>query len=464
MTQLFALHSAYGLATAAAAIDGDLLGAHGERILVPFVSSRVPETSLGIAADPALEALRSRFDRVEDLDALLGPLHPSSWKPDASELPLLRRLLTRAWNLDAADLEVLVQSPQVAPARTLMSLFPHACLTIVGDGLMTYSPMRVRMPHTVTARIGRVVHADVLGGVTPLVGSPGADTVPVPPELFRAVLQETAAAIDDLPEIGDDAASRADAGSSRTDGGRGPALVLGQYLAALGLMSERDELALQEQLIDRAAAHSPREIVFKPHPAAPPRLADALRARAASHGVEFTEYRGALAAETLAERLDAHVVVAVFSTALPTVEALFGIAIDSAGSETVLAALQPYENSNRVPATIVDALTRPDSAFRDPERMQLLVDAVGYVMQPAIARHLRPRARSLLTQISEADRDRYFAPDRLAALRLPGAPAESPLRRALLPAGGIGRVEELKLTALGAQRRVARAWRALRGR
>ena len=38
MTQLFAMHSAYGLATAAAALDGGLLGDHGERILVPFVS------------------------------------------------------------------------------------------------------------------------------------------------------------------------------------------------------------------------------------------------------------------------------------------------------------------------------------------------------------------------------------------------------------------------------------------
>ena len=105
MTQLFAIHSAYGLATAAAALDGGLLGDHGERILVPFVSSRVPETSVSIAADPALASLRDRFDRIEDLDALLGPLHPSSWKPHASDLPLLRRLLIRAWGVDPGDLE-----------------------------------------------------------------------------------------------------------------------------------------------------------------------------------------------------------------------------------------------------------------------------------------------------------------------------------------------------------------------
>lgn len=452
MTQLFAMHSAYGLATAAGALDGGLLGDHGERILVPFVSSRVPETSVGIAADPALASLRDRFDRIEDLDALLGPLHPSSWEPDAADLPLLRRLLIRAWGIDADDLELLVQSPQVAPARTLMQLFPHARLTIIGDGLMTYSPMRVRMPHTVTARIGRVVHVDVVPGVTPLVGSPTATPVPVSPDLFRAVLAETAATVDDTAEL-----------ESALDG-EPTVLVLGQYLSALGLVSESEEIALQKEMIDRAASRRPQHIVFKPHPAAPPRLSDALRDRARMHGIDFREYRGALAAEVLAERLDATAVIAGFSTALPTVQTLFGREIDAVGADTVLARLTPYENSNRVPATIVDALTRAGSPYREPDRMQLLIDAVGYAMQPVVAGHLRGRAEQLLTGIRAADRDRYFDPERLSELRLPGAPRETAVRRALRPVGGIGRVEQMKLTVLAARRRLARAWRVLRGR
>ncbi|MGJ0389236.1 polysialyltransferase family glycosyltransferase [Microbacterium sp. CGR1] len=452
MTQLFALHSAYGLATAAAALDGGLLGEHGERILVPFVSSRVPETTVGILADPALASLRDRFDRVEDLDALLGPLHPSAWKPEAADLPLLRRLFARAWGLDGDDLELLVQSPQVAPARTLMTLFPHARLTIIGDGLMTYSPMRVRLPHTVTARIGRVVHADVVPGVTPLVGSPTAMPVPVSPELFRAVLAETAAGVDDTTDL------------EHALEGEPTVLVLGQYLSALGLLSESEEVALQTRMIDRAAGLKPAHIVFKPHPAAPPRLSDSLRDRAAVHGVELHEYRGALAAEMLAERIHARAVIAGFSTALPTVQAVFGTEIEAVGADAVLSRLTPFENSNRVPATIVDALTRRDSPYREPERMQLLIDAVGYAMQPVVAGHLRGRAEELLMSIRPSDRDRYFAPERLSELRLPGAPPETAVRRALRPAGGIGRVEQLRLTALGARRRIGRAWRALRGR
>jgi hypothetical protein len=240
--------------------------------------------------------------------------------------------------------------------------------------------------------------------------------------------------------------------------------VLGQYLSALGLMTVAEEVALQAEMIDRAAQRSPERIVFKPHPAAPPTITRALRDRAASHGLGFEEYRGPLPAELLAERLDARVVVAGFSTALPTVQALYGRRIDSAGTREVLARLTPFENSNRIPATIVDALTRTESERPDAERLQLLVDAVGYAMQPRIAAHLRPRAEALLDGLDAAERDRYFDPARLAALRLPGAPAVGRLQRALQPAGGVGRLEEWKLTALGARRRAGRAWKAVRGR
>ena len=450
MTQIFALHSAYGLATAAAAIDAGLLGPAGgvtERILVPFTSSRVPETMVGIADDPVLRSLRGRFDRIEALEDLLGPLHPSSWEPLEADLPMLERLLARAWRVDARDLELFVQSPQVAPSRTLMMLFPRARITIIGDGLMTYSPMRVRLPYPVSARIERVVHADVVPGVRPLVGSPTAEIVAVAPAAFAAALRETdAGGFADLP---------AEAST---------VLVLGQYLSALGLVTPSAEIELQQRLIDHAARWSPERIVFKPHPAAPPLVTAAVRARAVARGMDFVEYRGPLAAELLAERLDAVAVVAGFSTALPTVHTLFGRAIGSAGLDTILPALTPYENSNRLPATLIDALTRDDSPYDRPARLQLLVDAVGYAMQPEIAGHLRDRAEELLSGLEAAERDRYFAPRRLARLRLPGAPAEGALRRALRPAGGVGAAEEWRLTALGAGRRASRAWRVLRGR
>lgn len=449
MTQLFALHSAYGLATAAAAIDEGVFDGGGQRILVPFNSARVPETTRGIDELPNLASLRARFDRVESLDALLTPLHPSSWDPSDGDLVILRRLLARAWQLDD-DLELCVQSPQVAPARTLLSLFPDARLTIIGDGLMTYSPIRIALGRTVVERIGRVVYADVVPGVEPLVFTEtGAVRVPVPPARFVQVLAETSASDPALEAFAD---------------GTPTALVLGQYLAALGLVEPAEEIAMQREMIDRAAGWAPRRIVFKPHPAAPPQLLEALRERATSHGMEFAVYDGPESAELVADRMDAVGVVAGFSTALPTVRALFGRPIAAAGTATVLRRLRPYENSNRVPATIVDALTRKASPYRDPGRLQLLVDAVGYAMQPVIAAHLRPRAEELLRTMSASERDRYFSAGRLAELGLPGAPREGFARRVLRSAGGVGRAEELRLTIAGARRRAARAWKVVRGR
>ncbi|MGO1803299.1 MAG: polysialyltransferase family glycosyltransferase [Microbacteriaceae bacterium] len=448
MTVLFALHSAYGLATAAAAIDDGLFETGGERVLVPFNSARVPETMVGIDDHPQLGTLRARFDRIEFLDALLQPRHPSSWEPEAEELPVLERLLARAWNLDD-DLELCVQSPQVAPALTLLSLFPNARLTIIGDGLMTYSPIRIEMPRSITQRIGRVVYADVVPGVEPLVfREAGAQRAPVAAERFAAALAETGGADADLDAVAD---------------GTPTALVLGQYLAVLGLVTPDEETGMQQEMVDRALAWNPARIVFKPHPSAPPALTDAVRSRAESRGVAFVVYRGPVPAELVAERLDAVGVVAGFSTALPTIRALYGRPIAAVGTRRMLRRLTPFENSNRVPATIVDALTRTDSPYAEPAQLQLLIDAVGYAMQPKIAAPLRTRAEELLRRMPAAERDRYFAPARLARLRLPGAPPENLPRRLLRSAGGVGRVEELRLTLHGARRRAQRAWKEVRG-
>ncbi|HWU27646.1 MAG TPA: polysialyltransferase family glycosyltransferase [Microbacterium sp.] len=191
MIQLFALHSGYGLMAAAAALDSGLLGEAEQRILVPMNTASVPETAIDLAGSPRFAALRARFDRVEPLNALIDPLHPTAWKPDEQDLPMLERLFRRAWGLGGAQLELFVQSPQVAPARTLMALFHDAQLGVIGDGLMTYAPIRSRLPRRITERVGHVVHPDVVPGVEPLVfASTDAECVPVPPPAFGAVLQE----------------------------------------------------------------------------------------------------------------------------------------------------------------------------------------------------------------------------------------------------------------------------------
>ena len=447
--QLFALHSAYGLMTAAAAIDAGLLGDAAERILVPMNTARVPETAHDLQSVQRLASLRQRFDRIEPLNPLLDPLHPTTWQPDEQDLPMLERLFRRAWNLGDARLELYVQSPQVAPARTLMALFSQAELGVIGDGLMTYSPIRDQLPRQLTERVSRVVYPDVVPGAAPLVfAEAGATPAPVAVSGFGRVLREAGEA---QPDAVLDAL---------VDPETPTALVLGQYLSALGLVTADEETALQLRMVDRAADAGAQRFVFKPHPSAPPALTGALAKRASARGLDFAAYDGDQPAEFVAHRLGAMVVIAGFSTALPTVRAVFGIPVHAVGAGTVLERLAPFENSNRVPAVIVAAIERGI----DPGDLQGLIDAVGYAMQPEIVTHLRPRAIAVLERLTPDERERLVPASRLRRLGLPGGPAPTPLQRARESAGGVGRWEELRLTAAGARRRARRVWKAATGR
>jgi len=449
MTQVFALHTGYGLMTAVAAIDAGLVPDDGERVLVPINSAAVPETNRAIHESRQLRTLLGRFDRIEPLNPLLDPLHPTAWAPGETETPAWERLLAHAWRVDPGDLDLFVQTPQVAPTRTLLSVFRNARITVVGDGLMTYAPIRSRMPRRIAGRVQSVLYPDVVPHLVPLLlAEVGARPVPVPAADFAAVVAEI------------DAAS---AHHDRTEHGSPAALVLGQYLAALGLVSADDETAMQQEMVDRAVHRGARRIVFKPHPTAPPALADRVRERAAGHGVAFEPYRGDAPAEVLTRRLSAVAVVAGFSTALPTVRALYGTPTEAVGNTAVLAALRPFENGNRIPATIVDATNRPGDPYAQPGRLQHLVDAVGYCMQPRIARDLRERAEELLDGIDPDERARYFTPRRLAELQLPGG-SRRLLTRLIVGDGGTGRTEETRLALRGAGRRAQRAWKAVSGR
>ncbi|MCM3694921.1 alpha-2,8-polysialyltransferase family protein [Microbacterium oleivorans] len=448
MTQIFVLNSAYGLMTAVAAMDaGAIPASPSGRILIAVNAAIIPEAAPGIVEARELATLRARFDRVVDLNELLAPTRPPHWRVTANEAPVLERLLRQAWDI-GGEVELFLQSPQVAPSRVFIDVFAGADVAIIGDGLMTYSPIRNRWPHTVAGRVSAVVYADTVPGVEPLL-FPDADRMPVAPAALRAVVDEVAAATDD-PEIG------ALAGLDR------PALILGQYLSALKLITPDEELRMQCEMIDRALEWSPGTIVFKPHPSSAPALIDGLAGHAAERGVAFTVFQGGTPAEVLAVRAPFVGAVAGFSTALPTLRALTGLPIAAVGTELLLQRLTPFENGNRIPVTIIDALTRPDSAHAG-ERMQLLVDAVGYAMQPVIAAHLRSRAEEFLAAATAAERQRYFARSRLTSLGLPGGGAPGLLARALGPRDGASRITEVQLALRGAQRRSRRAWKALRG-
>ncbi len=100
------------------------------------------------------------------------------------------------------------------------------------------------------------------------------------------------------------------------------------------------------------------------------------------------------------------------------------------GTATLLDRLTPYENSNRVPVTVVDALL-PELTDRaavaeqrrgmDIDLLNELVRAVGYAMQPKIYPNLRLAAEAYLSRRLNAHSWRYFKRKRLTSLALPGA-------------------------------------------
>jgi hypothetical protein len=171
-------------------------------------------------------------------------------------------------------------------------------------------------------------------------------------------------------------------------------------------------------------------VVFKPHPSAPARWSRALEQEAEKLGADLTVLDTPVLAEVLYQRLRPVLVVGCFSTALLTAGALYGLPVARVGTSTLLDRLTPYENSNRVPVTIVDALL-PELSDRaavteqrpgmDVTALNELVQAVGYAMQPKIYPQLRPAAEAYLTRRLDSHTWRYFKRKRLTSLALPGA-------------------------------------------
>ena len=83
-------------------------------------------------------------------------------------------------------------------------------------------------------------------------------------------------------------------------------------------------------------------------------------------------------------------VISCFSTGLSTAAYLLGLEAVAVGTSRLLSRLAPYENSNRVPLVLAEALFHRDD-FRPPalagpdpgsRDLQRLVEAVAYCMQP----------------------------------------------------------------------------------
>ncbi|MFC4062418.1 polysialyltransferase family glycosyltransferase [Planomonospora corallina] len=417
-TQVFYASTLFGAMTLAAALDEGVFGPRGDRrILLVSNNAAVPEITPALDEAPGFAALRSRFDEVRSWNEIIAPLHPSEWRARVVEVPLAGRLLASHLGLDGGIAELVVESIAVPPARTVAGLLRDCPVTVYSDGLMSYGPTRDPLPAEIAGRITRLLHLDLVPGLDPLLLSEyGVRPRTVSGDAFRRVLGEVTG-------------SR----SGGTGAEPGEAMILGQYLSALGILTPEEEDRLHADMLRALAARGCASVLFKPHPAAGRRHARRLRETAAALGVRLAVADETVPAESYFAALRPALVVGCFSTGLVTARRLFSLEAATSGTELVLERLAPYENSNRVPATIADALLprlRADGSLEEPPPADLgaLVRAVGYCMQSEAHPDLRDQARAYLDAHGPA---RYFKRQRLSALGLlpPVAPSPSPLGR-----------------------------------
>ncbi|MFD5655144.1 polysialyltransferase family glycosyltransferase [Streptomyces sp. NPDC127039] len=440
MTQIFVASTLYGALTLAAAIDSGQFGPPGgaRRILVVCTNTDIPEVTTPLDAMQGFGPLRSRFDLVISWNDVIYPYHPSMWDPRGEDVPMWRELLGLRWQIGYGPLELVVESIQVKPALTFCKIFRDARITVYADGLMTYGPTRNALPRDVHTRIRRTLYLDLVPGMRPLLLS----EYRVPPEPVEAGAVQRV-----FGELGEQCASALASviPAHFPSGPGGAAMLLGQYLSSLGILTEQEEEGLHLRMFEAAVELGFTSVLFKPHPSAPQSLTDSLVQRARESDIDLLVLETPLLAEAVYGYVRPVVVIGCFSTALFTARAVYGIPAAAVGAREVLRKLRPYPNSNRIPITICE-VALPDlegNGFSAPDllgnpawvrdELAEYVATVGYCMQPERNPHLRDRAvayvgRALPQMEVRPALRMHFKPDLLYKLSLPGAPTEAEMR------------------------------------
>jgi hypothetical protein len=421
MTQICVVSTLLGGMTAAAAMESGALAnvTGGERLLLVTNPSHSPELVAAWHEAPAARGIVGRFDRIIRLDSDLYPFHPSMWTPRDEDLPLLGRLFRSRWGIGDTDVELVVDALLTPPASALARVFYEAPLTLLSEGLTSYAPVREHQPLHIAQRLGDFLYLDVIEGLTPILRS-GAHPrlVPVATTAFARVVAEAQRAAQDsadLPDYRD----------------RPTTLVLGQHFDGRGAVGFAEETRLYARLIDAAVEQGAERIVFKPHPLSTPARVEALTHAVATDHAEFTVLADAIPSEAIASTSAIEAIASCYSTGLMTAQRLYGVPALSVGCDELLRQIVPFRASDRIPITIIDALTRPDSPYREPMRLQGLLESVAYCMHPGALPDLHDTAVAFLGALTDAERRRYVSHVHTGILDLPALPRSKSLRGVL---------------------------------
>lgn len=384
MIALIEASSYFQLASLAAMADAGLLPEADEYVLVLVNGSQVPELTTPLDQVPGFEKLAARFDRVVDFAALLAPRRPFQFNPREDELHIFERLLRQAWNLGDGPLTLVLESIQVNPARALARIFFDAQLWVHSDGLMSYGPTRSKLAMPIAQRLMGTIHVDLVPGLEPHLL---AELEPARKELSTQALAKV------FTELASDA---------HFDLPDSSALILGQYLGSLGLMDAEEEFDLHVQMLQEAVNRGITSVLFKAHPSASATSAARLASVGAQMGLDFRVLTTDHLAETVIASVRPKVVISCFSTGLATARYILDTEVHAVGTGMMLQALAPYENSNRIPLSIIHALFVQDlpapANHEGDDQLSALLAAVAYCMQPVQLPELRDAAEKFLTE------------------------------------------------------------------
>ena len=428
MTQLIQISTQYQLANIVALIRAGRLGAAEERrILIVANNSFAPELTPDAVSMPGSTGLVSDFDLVVDWNATIWPNHPKTFGISVERAPIMRRFLQAEWSIgDDEEIDLIVESLPGHPAGALTQIFTSASISVHSDGLMSYGPVRNPLTLPQWQRLSTIYYTDLLPGITPRqLAEHSTKRVALPATDLKSVITDMAA--EAAPEL---AAANLD--SPIPDS----AMVLGQYLAQIDLITAEEELNLHLQMINEVKARGLSTVIFKPHPTSARTTIEPLHRRSQELGLIFILADVPLLAEIVIAGTQPKLVVSCYSTGLATGRALFGCATSAIGTSLLLQVLTPYQNSNRIPLTIVDALHTGgyvlpgDLAEASPQAgtkagtkdLGPLLDAVTYCMQPEAASYLRATTSEFLAAAQGGADMKYFKRRRLAKLDLPGQP------------------------------------------
>jgi hypothetical protein len=454
-TQVFVASTLYGVMNLAAALDSNQFDgserpnpnadeARLRRVLVISNNATLPEVVPSPDRMAGFELLSKHFDRLLSYNDAITPFHPSTWAPRPADTPLWQRYLRQLWELGDDDVHLIVESIQVNPAAAICAIFSDARIDVYADGLMSYGPTRSAIDPLIGTRIERLLYADLVPGLTPLL----LTEWPVQPTLVPTPV---------ITRVITDVAGATDLSGVTRDHSEPVAILLGQYLSALGIVSNAEEEQLHRQMLAGAIQRGHRRVIFKAHPSANRELADSLRADAARHKIDFEVITAPLLAEALYLRLPVAEVIGCFSTAMFTARTYFGIPVERVGTELMLERLTPYHNSNRIPVTIADALL-PDvrlpaepatlAADQNAAMINDLVSTVGYIMQPLLYPDRRPAAEAFLSQ-HYSRLARYFRRRRLSRLQLPGGMSAAERGRTAVHSAGLQAAQAVRMMRSG---------------